>query len=332
MIAEGTEAAAVKPEQISQIAADVETFRRAHKISRKSIAKSIGYSQGVISEFLDGKYAGDNASVAIHLDGWLAEEETRRATPATTQFVWTNIAQTIKGVAGYCRDKCCIGMCYGPETSGMGKTMALIAIAQQLGPRICTLVTIDKVDANPTGLLKKMLQALHADDKGTNKQRFDRIVEKLSGRHHLFLFDQIHNLRFSEGDKPFYYLTDLHAAIPTTSQLWIGTADLVAYLDRQRVKNVDESLVQIRRRIFPCVDLIESLGADGTGGSPLMTVDQLKEMFARNELKLTSAAARFLCRICNQPDSGSVGLCPDWSNTPPCWPGCGGALPASTCH
>jgi hypothetical protein len=57
------------------------------------------------------------------------------------------------------------------------------------------------------------------------------------------------------------------------------------------------------------VDLIDSLGADGKGGAPLVTVEQVKEMFARNKLKLTANAARFLCQICNTPDSGSVGLC-----------------------
>ncbi len=56
-----------------------------------------------------------------------------------------------------------------------------------------TLVTIDKVDANPTGLLKKILAGLHVDDKGTNKQRFDCIVTW--GVRHIFLIDQIHNLR-----------------------------------------------------------------------------------------------------------------------------------------
>ena len=271
----------------------------------------------MVSEFFENKYAGNNAEVAIHLDGWLVEEQMHRDAPKTTQFVWTEVAKMIKSVASFCRDRCRIGMVYGPETSGMGKTKALQAIYEDMGPKLSTFVTIDKVDANPTGLLKKLLSSMHVDDKGTNKQRFDRIVEKLSGRRHIFLIDQIHNLRWSSEDKPFYYLTDLHAAIrgaggePCTSQLWAATTDMVAYLDRQRVRNVDESLVQIVTRIMPRVDLIETLGADGTGGDRLVTVDQIREMFAKNKLKITSGAARFLCRIANQPDSGSLRLCVD---------------------
>jgi hypothetical protein len=306
MIAEGTDAKDVSREQIDQIVADTESFRRAHKISRKTIAKSVGYSQGVISEVLEGKYLGNTAEVAIHLDNWLVEEEQRRSRPRTTQFVWTEIAKTIKATAMYCRDKQRIGMVYGPLTSGMGKTTALQAIAEVMGPRLATFITIDKVDANPTGLLKKILQSMHADDSGTNKRRFDRIVEKLRGRSHILLIDEVHNLRGATEDKPFYYLTGLHRATETTSQLWSGTSDLLTYFDRQRARNVDESLAQIRSRIFPCIDLVESLGADGTGGAPLVTVEQVKEMFAKNKLRLTTSATRFLCKICNLPDSGSV--------------------------
>jgi hypothetical protein len=62
-------------------------------------------------------------------------------------------------------------------------------------------------------------------------------------------------------------------------------------------------------RLFPCKDLLEGIGADGKGGgAPLVTVEQVKEIFARNKLRITSDAARWLCKLCNTPDSGSVRL------------------------
>lgn len=312
MIAEGTDAAAVTEAQIVQVAADVEAFRRAYKdLSGKKIAKAIGYSPGVISDFLKGKYNGNKGQVAIDLDTWLVEEEQRRARPETTQFVWTNVALEIKAVANYCLDKRRIGLVYGPDTAGIGKTTALKAIYQELGPRRCTLVTIDKVDASPTGLLMKLLQAMGEDDEGGNKSRFDRLVKKLSGSAHLLLIDQVHNLRWSQQDRPFYHLTDLFDATGT-AQLWCGTADLVTYLERQQSKHADESLAQVCRRIYPRVDLMGNVRVGGDGGSngePLVTVEQVREMFAKNKLRVTDAAARFLCKICNQPESGSVGTC-----------------------
>jgi hypothetical protein len=126
------------------------------------------------------------------------------------------------------------------------------------------------------------------------------------------MIDQIQNLRNAKDDRPLYILADLYDALQDTcAQLWCGTADMLAYLDRQRARKADESLAQIRRRIFPRVDLMESLrnGGKGGGGEMLVTVEQVREMFARNKLKLTAAAARFLCELCNQPDSGAIGLC-----------------------
>ena len=308
MIAQGTDAAHVTADQSTQVAADVELFCRAHKIARAAVAKAVGYSPGVISEFLKGQYKGSVGQVAIDLENWLTEEEGRQAQPQLTQFVWTNLAMEIKAVSSYCLDKRKISLIYGPDTSGIGKTTALQAIHQSLGPRRSTLVTIDKVDANPSGLLRKICQAMRLQDSGTNKRRFDRIVSQLEGRSHLMMIDQIHSLRGSTDDKPFYVLADLYDATKS-AQLWCGTADLVAYLQRRRVRNHDESLSQISSRIFPCVDLMESIrGTDG-GGDQLVTVDQVVEMFAKNKLRLGRPAAKWLCDICNQPDSGAVRLC-----------------------
>jgi DNA transposition AAA+ family ATPase len=306
MIAEGTDAKSVTDEQITQVAADVELARRSWKIDKAAIAKAVGYSASTISEFCSGKYKGDRGQVAIDLDNWLADEERRRDRPATTQFVWTNVASEIKAVAGYCLDHKTIGLVYGPDTSGIGKTTALKAIHYELGPRRSSLLTIDKVDANSTGVLRKLCQSIGVQDSGANKQRSDRIVTKLTGRSHLLIVDQAHNMRWAKNDLPFYILTDIFDATGT-AQLWCGTSDLVSYLERQQSRNSDESLAQLRRRIFPRIDLMEGVRAGGRG-EPLVTVEQVRAMFAKNKLKLTDTAARFICRLGNQPDSGSIGV------------------------
>jgi len=314
MIAEGTDAAAVTEEQIKTVAQDVEVFRQLHKIGKNQIASALGMSAGVIVEFLKGTYRGNKAQVAIDLDAWLVEEEQRRSRPATTQFVWTNVAQEIKGVANYALDKRTISLVYGPDTSGMGKTTALQAIHREMGARRSALLTIDKVDANPTGLLIKLCAAVGKDRSGSNRVRFTRVVEALKGqgdvgRSFVLLIDQVHNLREAKGDKPLYILADLYDATKA-AQLWCGTADMLGYLERQQSRQGDESLAQIRRRIFPRVDLMASLRAGGgDGGEPLVTVDQVREMFAKNKLKIQTTATRFLCRLCNEPDTGGVGVC-----------------------
>jgi hypothetical protein len=99
-----------------------------------------------------------------------------------------------------------IGLVYGPDTPGIGKTMALEALNQVLPGSV--LITIEKVHANPTGLLRAIARALRITDGKRNATLYDRIVEKLSGTPRLLMIDQIHNLRHAKDDKPFYYLTD----------------------------------------------------------------------------------------------------------------------------
>lgn len=154
----------------------------------------------------------------------------------------------------------------------------------------------------------KLCAAFGLNNAGSNKQRFDRIVEKLRGRDHLLIVDQIHNLRFAKGDKPLYILTDLYEA-SGSAQLWCGTADMVAYLERQMSRQHDESLVQICSRMSPQVDLVETIRGHDGGSEALVTLKQVIEMFGRSKLRLTDSAARFLMTICNTPNSGAIRLC-----------------------
>lgn len=319
MIAEGRDAGSVTAEEIEKIAADAEVFRRVHRITKQAMAEKLGYSPGVIVEFLKGTYKGNNGQVAIDVDAWIDDEERRRSQPELTQFVWTNVAIEIRATATYCLDERSIGLVYGPDTSGFGKTTALAAIHQSLGPRQSGFAAFDKVDANITGVLRKLCQSLHVDDKGSNKQRFDRLVKKLAiedrragsetGKKFIFLLDQIHNLRGAKEDRPFYVLADLFDAT-RTAQLWCGTADIAEYLQRQRRRG-DEPLAQIRRRIFPSVDLVQALSSPeygGSGGPMCVNAEQVREMFAKHKLRLTPGAIRFAVQLANEPDSGSIGL------------------------
>jgi hypothetical protein len=105
-------------------------------------------------------------------------------------------------------------------------------------------------------------------------------------------------------------LCDLQdATAESAGQLWAATSDIVSYLDRQQGKRAFESLAQIRRRLFPVVDLLADLRDGNGGGTPLFTVDQIVEIFAKNKMRLIGGAPRFLCSIANTPDSGGLGLC-----------------------
>lgn len=89
-----------------------------------------------------------------------------------------------------------------------------------------------------------------------------------------------------------------------------GTTDVVAYLERRQAKG-REPLAQIRRRIGIVRDLTERTTSDdgGPGGEPLYTVEEIRQVFARSKMRLTSDAARYLLALANLPDSGALGAC-----------------------
>jgi len=310
MFAEGTEATTVTEDKARQVAHDVECYIKATGISRKDVAREIGKTAGVISEVLAFKYAGDWRSVILDLDRWLETRYKSDNAPGRSTFVWTSVAREIQTVAALVTQTRKIGLVYGPDTSGIGKTMALQAVHQETPGS--AMITVEKAEANPTGLMRAIARALRISDTGKTATIYGKVKERLVGTSRLLIIDQIHNLRSNrnrgDADKAFYVLADLFDQTGAP-QLWCGTADLVAYF--RRGQNKDESLAQIRRRITYVRDLMQRTrdGREGGRGEPLYDIDDIRKAFARNKIRLTPDAERFLWKLACIPDSGALGTC-----------------------
>jgi hypothetical protein len=170
------------------------------------------------------------------------------------------------------------------------------------------LVTVRKIDATATGIIWAIANALHIGGLASRRSRwlFQRVVETLAGTNRLLMIDQIHSLCGYPGDKPLYVLADLFDATGSP-QLWCGTSDINLYLTRGQARGAD-SLAQIRRRIGCARDLCErTRGDDGGPGEPLYTIDEIRQVFGRGQMRLTPDAVRYLCQLANTPDSGALG-------------------------
>ena len=310
MIPEGTPAAEVSEEAGRAVAHAVDHYAKARGVSRKQIARAIGYrSPGVISEFVAGTYRGNWRQLALDLDAWLADQEERDRSPRESRFVWTSVAKQVRMIAGLVTRTNTIGMVFGPESSGIGKTMALRAVHSETPGSI--LVTVEKVHNNPTGLLRAIAQAMHVSDGKKNSEIYNRIKGLLKGTPRLLMIDQIHNLRGSKDDKPLYILADLWDAT-AAPQLWCGTADMQDYLRRGQRRG-DEPLAQIRSRIQIAYDLADLTRGDGTGGRPgaagdrpLFSVDDIRQAFGSDKMRLSTDGARYLCGLANVPEGGAL--------------------------
>jgi hypothetical protein len=317
MFLDGKDAASITEDEARLVVQQVELYITdsakggKRKLTRKDIARAIGVSPGVVSEVLSDEgpssYRGDWRSIVLHLDRWLDQQTRSDLSPSGTTFVWTSVAREIETVARLVQQLRKIGLVYGPDTPGIGKTLALEALNRVLPGSM--LITVEKVHANPTGLLRAIARALRITDGRRNATLFDRIIEKLSGTPRLLMIDQIHNLRHARDDKPFYYLTDIWDKTKSP-QLWCGTADLVAYFQRGKSRG-DESLAQIRSRITYVRDLMQRTRKpeDGGRGEPLVTIEQVIEMFGKNKVRITTDGIRMLWSIACQEDSGSLRTC-----------------------
>lgn len=306
MIPEGTDAAAVTREQAQAVIDAILAYIAETKLSRSSIARDINIAASTLGTVLNWKYPGNWREIVIDLDRWLEAQQKRDAAPKTTDFCWTEVAKEILTVADIASTLKTIGLVYGPTTSGIGKTMALQAIHAEKPGSI--LVTIEKVNSSVSGLLKSICRAMRIDENGPQGVLNQRIKTKLAGSSRLLMIDQIHDLCDTKDDKVFFVLTELFDATKSP-QLWCGTTDIVAYLDRKQA-NGKETLAQVRRRIGISRDLMErTRRGEGGKGQPLFTIQEIRKIFARNKIRLAPDAGQYLAQLANLEDSGSLGIC-----------------------
>ena len=311
MIRDGADPESITDQQADGVLARVNAYRLAKQppMAIHRIAKAIGCSNSVLSQVLNKRYPGDFRSVVIDLDQWLESQLKRDASPEVATFVWTSVAREIMTVAKVAATAKKIALVYGPETSGIGKTLALKAIAAEMAGSV--MITITQTNRSIGTLLQTICRAAKLDDSGSFDAKMQRIVRLFDGTPRLLIIDQIHNLCGGKNDKAFYLLTDIYDATGAP-QLWCGTSDINAYLDRGQQRGADP-LAQIQRRMIMCRDLMQRTlpRGDGGRGEPLFTLDEIRKVFGRHQLKLATDAQDYLYKLANLPNSGALGTCVD---------------------
>lgn len=307
MIPEGTDAQAVTKDQAQAVIQAINDYVERTRITRTSIARNLNVAASTLGQVLNWKYAGNWQQIILDLDRWLEAQQKSDATPRTSEFVWTTVAQEIKTVADVAISSGQIGLVYGPTTSGIGKTMALRAIRDVTPGSI--MITITKAAPTVASMLRDIARELQCPEYGGHAGMQRAIVKKLFQTKRLLIIDQIHSLLGQKGDKPLFVLCDILDATGAP-QLWCGTVDVRAYLNRGQAKG-SETLAQVNRRIVMAWDLMERTrqGEDGGQGQPLFTIDEIRKVFAKNKIRLAPDASQYLCTLANMEDSGSLGTC-----------------------
>ena len=304
----------VTEEKIATFLEDLRGYLKTNNIPQSRLAKGMCLAPSTINQVLKGKYNADVRPIILSMDLWLSRRRESDSQPETSTFVETAVAKLVKSAAQMAITAADAGhdhriaLAWG--SAGCGKTLAAQAVAEIFDG---ILITCGVDVRSPRALMEKIAEQLGIDFSSYQPSRaFGEIVDKLRGSGKLIVVDEIHALLDARDDSAFHILRRLSDQTGCP-QLWLSTCDLVKALTARARKR--EPIEQITRRFGPQYHLTAKLepgSRPGPGGNriePLYSVEEIKAMYAKNELKLTSDAARLLAGICTDRHMGLLGEC-----------------------
>ena len=224
------------------------------------------------------------------LNKWTAEGVERAELAEDVRVVMTCVIQSILSLARAVKATRDVGLAFGG--SGIGKTLGSRIVSEEL---VGTLfVTVTRCSRSPAKLVRAIDAAMRRSRR-TRLVAFEDVVERLKGTGRLVIVDQAHRATMPALEA----LMDLHDAAELPILL-VGTVDV----HKRLADDTDPHFGQLSSRVGPRLDLTGALGTlDGEKVRKLVSVADLRKMFAGNKLKLHPDAAKMLADEAN----GSVG-------------------------
>lgn len=151
-----------------------------------SLHRATGKSIATFSQWLAGKYEGDNAKISEIVSGVLERERERLKAPKKViKFTMISAAEKVLEVARICHLDQEIGVIY--SEAGRGKTFAAMEYARKNSDTIL-------IQCNPSITTKALLCELHRrvgyDGKGSLNLLFEDVVGRLKGSGRLIIIDE----------------------------------------------------------------------------------------------------------------------------------------------
>ncbi|HHU1318207.1 AAA family ATPase [Escherichia coli] len=150
------------------------------------VARAIGRSSAVISQYLQGKYQGDMADIEERISAFVTRErEKENSRRIKAKFVTTGMAAKGLEVLAYAHLECEICVLYG--AAGLGKTMILREYAAR--NRDAVLIEADPGYTART-LLEELCRQLGVKVRGNIHELIDACVRELRDSGRLLMVDE----------------------------------------------------------------------------------------------------------------------------------------------
>ncbi len=161
-------------------------------LTASAVARSLGISASALSQWLDGKYAGNVARIDTAVNSFIRRQQERAKIPPFQQiFVETSIASKVWEVFRLCHIEGEIGVVVGE--AGVGKTEAARQYARQ-NPDVIFI----EADLGYTArsLFHEMARKLGFIPSGTIHDVFEDVVDRLRGSERLIIVDEAEHLPY----------------------------------------------------------------------------------------------------------------------------------------
>jgi hypothetical protein len=291
-------------EIIARVREDFDFMLGQPGLTMEMIGKALGpgYSRGSLSRFRnctsreDYGPSIDKATRAIN--EFLELIARRRSSKLPSGFVETDVAKRMLVVIGKTIELASIGLIYAD--AGRGKSMTLKAASTIYPGSI--LVRVRQHSRTPTGIIKALAEATNIKAASVSGYRASsRLIDALSGSGRCLLIDEAHQLKHEalETIRDIHDETGCPIILAGTAALNEAVSDHAAFFGQM------SSRIALRYNVS---EDLASMGPGG-GGRPLHSVDEIRELFERDRIRLTDDGRMLLTKIANLPGLGGLRLC-----------------------
>ena len=181
-------------ENFSSIRTQVQTYMGESGKSQKQIAREIAVSPAALSQFLDGIYTGDNASIADKLQSWMTLEAKRNTKKEHSRMsLDVENTKTVLFVCEYAHTKNDITLIFGD--AGAGKTTALEYYRDKNAGVI--MITANACTSSATAILKMLCNETGRNISGRKDTIMNELVKYFKGTNRLIIIDEADHLTLS---------------------------------------------------------------------------------------------------------------------------------------
>jgi DNA transposition AAA+ family ATPase len=219
-------------------------MEKNHDITQGKIAKALGQSDTVISQFLAGKYLGNVEKLVARVREFIDREEERgQYLGLKPIFVGTSQAAAALEVITFCHIHRQIGVIHAP--AGLGKTISLRHYA---GENSWVKIITCRAGMSQRDVLDDICDELNLIARGTCGKILRAILSALKGSEIILVFDEAQHLNL----KHFEMIRHIYDRLETPI-VFVGTDDIIERMTGRKNIVYDQvfSRVGIKRKLKP---------------------------------------------------------------------------------